>query len=142
MNLNWITGQFDLNDTSGNIFQISPTGEAKVTKSELKSHVPAKLLNLPAGKNLSALVRGIVELPSPIPGNLPRFFMIRKDGSGAELVRDETVVEYFKDDVDANDLEVIEEVLPEPNDAISFITIQPLTYASNIAKSIMYRHVS
>jgi hypothetical protein len=136
LNLNWITGQFDLLDKSGNAFNISPGGESKVTEVELTQHSYAKLLNLPIGKNLAALTQGVIDLPSGIPGNIPRFFMIRKDGSGIELLRDDSIIEYFKDRIKDKEIEVIEELLPEVQNGISFITIQPLN-----VQTLLYRHV-
>jgi hypothetical protein len=137
LNINWITGQFDLVDHSGNAFNISSGGESMVTEVELSQHKYAKPLSLPVGKNLAALTQGLIDLPSRIPGNIPRFFLIRKDGSGIEYLRDENIIEYFKDRIKDKEVEVIEEVLPELQNGISFITIQPLN-----AQTLLYRHVS
>ena len=141
LNLNWINGQFDLEDSSGSIFKISSTGESTVTNPELKSHIYAKPMNFPVGKNLSALVDGTVEMPSHISGNIPRLFAVRKDGSGTELLRDESIVEFFKGSLKENQTEVIEEALSEPKDAISFVTIQPLKFAKSVVKNLLYRQV-
>lgn len=141
LNLNWITGQFDLVDSTGNSFKITSDGESEVIKTELKPHLYAKPLKFPVGKNLAALTQGMVKLPLNIPGNIPRFFVIRKDGSGYELLRDQTVVEYFKDRLKDKKVEIIEELLPDTQDGISFICIQSLNLFQSVTKSLMYRHV-
>lgn len=112
-----------------------------MTKAESTSHIYAKPMNLPAGKNLLALIQGTIESPSRMPGNTPRLFVIRKDGSGAELLRDDTIAEYFKDRLKDKNFEVMEEILPESQDAISFVTVQPLNLAPKTCKTLLYRHV-
>ncbi|KAJ3282059.1 Sperm-associated antigen 17 [Borealophlyctis nickersoniae] len=113
--INWVDGTLHTVDWLGNVFEIDKAGEAKVTTPESKAP-PSPPFTTSLSQTPNFVKTLIVDSPPPPTstaiGNAPRLFIIREDGSGAQLLRDVDLDTYFRDQLADSTAEIGEEGLP------------------------------
>ncbi|RKO87711.1 hypothetical protein BDK51DRAFT_38526 [Blyttiomyces helicus] len=106
--VNWLEGTLHATDPAGYVFSVKKDGEAKATPPT----TPPASHYIPSpspGTLVTTLTHGHPATPSIPPGNTPRLFVLREDGTGCELLRDTDLVDYLCDQVHDQHAEVSEE---------------------------------
>ncbi|KAJ3214621.1 Sperm-associated antigen 17 [Dinochytrium kinnereticum] len=122
--LNWVTGEFSLVDSSGVEIEVKADGKAETRQAQdLKAIRKPKDTPRVPPKKLVEYLRTSSDIRSPSPLNPPRLFVVEEDGSGFEMLRDEDVWRYLKRNPR---LQVSEEILTDKPDAVQLSIIKQL----------------
>ncbi|KNC99251.1 uncharacterized protein SPPG_05507 [Spizellomyces punctatus DAOM BR117] len=136
--INWLDGSLVMHDWAGNRFEIDKSGQSRVNLMQ----TDGKATSAPSPESITSLLgqRALCSSLSNIsyrPGNAPRLFLLREDGSGLELLRDLDTLNYLIEYKDKPSVKIIDEPLQQSPSSLclTILVSDDDTEDSYIAKS-------
>ncbi|TPX65553.1 hypothetical protein SpCBS45565_g05046 [Spizellomyces sp. 'palustris'] len=136
--INWLDGSLVMHDWAGNRFEIDKSGQSSVNLMQTDGDAAST----PSQESIASLLgqRALCKSLSNIsfrPGNAPRLFLLREDGSGLELLRDLDTLDYLIEYKDKPTVKIIDEPLQQSPSSLclTILVTDDDTEDSHIAKS-------